>query len=150
VKQHLKHLPEYLVGTTFASKTPVQTAICSQLPGRGSGAAFGKKRRDANYNDPLRVAEGSVGEMQSSRRRVNKAASGRAKVTYEDLLAKSNRMERAGEVDVERLPGLSGRKIWKMNHGKKTRKTVDKHHFTHGRKALAARRRSKKFPGLSS
>lgn len=144
MKQHLKHLPEYLVGSAFASKTPVQRAICAQLPGHSSGASFGRKRHSVSYNDPLRATEPSSGE--ASRRRGNKAASKRAKVTYEDLLAKGNRMERAGEVDVERLPGLSGRKIWKMNHGKRTKKTLDKHQFSHGRKAIAAKRRSKKFP----
>uniref|UniRef100_A0A7S4W8V4 RNA helicase n=2 Tax=Alexandrium monilatum TaxID=311494 RepID=A0A7S4W8V4_9DINO len=113
--QHLQAVPSYLVPDSFDASTPVQQAVREDAAARG-GAATGQARRrklqQARRSDPLQALE----------------PTGRAKtrpwLTREAMVRKDAQID-AATANVERLPPISGRKIWKVRHHKRVRKPTD-------------------------
>jgi len=118
VRQHLKSVPTYLVPENFTSATPVQQAVRDDAMAKGTVApvsAAVKRRRamQARKQDPL---EGFAAGPKSNKRR--------DRFTRDAMLAKERRINPA-TANVEALPFLSGKKLWKLRHGKRVRKSTD-------------------------
>jgi len=118
VRQHLKSVPTYLVPENFTSATPVQQAVRDDAMAKGTVApvsAAVKRRRamQARKQDPL---EGFAAGPKSNKRR--------DRFTRDAMLAKERRINPA-TANVEALPFLSGKKLWKLRHGKRVRKATD-------------------------
>merc|ERR1719343_292399 len=138
VRQHLRTVPSYLVPEQFVAQTPVQQAVREQAAARGIGVqATGSaaKRRRAmrtRAQDPL---HGSLPPQGAKIKMPH--------LTREAMLAKDRRIN-PKTANVEDLPPISGRKIWKLRHKKHVKRRTD----TVGerkRKTPGQKKRQKKF-----
>mmetsp|Transcript_138558 Transcript_138558/g.430915 ORF Transcript_138558/g.430915 Transcript_138558/m.430915 type:complete len:214 (+) Transcript_138558:651-1292(+) len=106
--KHLEAIPSYLVPDSFAAATPVQQAVRDDAAVRGVPAGQAKRKAPTKVrrSDPLEPM-------------------GRAKkrpwMSRESMIRVDQKLDPT-TVNVERLPPLSGRKIWKMRHKKPIRK----------------------------
>ena len=137
---HLKILPDYLIPDSVRpSANPVQEEIKRQegASGNSAGVSTKKRRNPSDRNDLTQT------KFVSSKKQ---------RFTQEIQIQRSRRMmanaERDGEIlDPERLPALSGRKLWELNHGKQLVKK-DNSQYWGNNKARSAKSRKRKFPGL--
>merc|ERR1712151_1201921 len=103
--------------------------------GGNKSSASAKRRRDiARTKDPL---QGFGVTGVGARKKKN------AMFTREAQIAKERRID-PKTANVEDLPGISGRKLWKMRHSKKVRSKVD-HLGERKLQTPAQKRRQKKF-----
>jgi len=116
IRQHLRHVPFYLVPEQFVAATPVQQAVRDEAARNGGGVSSAVKRRrylHAKKQDPLQSCEALKGRKKRN-----------ARFTREAMEAKEKRIDPA-TANVEDLPPMSGRKLWKLRHGKSVRKKTD-------------------------
>lgn len=107
--QHLAHLPSYLLPEGFAASTPVQKAVRAEVGTSGAGRVSGRAARRMKQ-DPLQTSSN-----------VKSKAMRALRFSREAMLAKDARIN--PEIgNGENLPSLSGRKLWKLRHGKRIRK----------------------------
>ncbi|CAD7936340.1 unnamed protein product [Amoebophrya sp. A120] len=150
---HLRYLPEYLVPKSLAGaqEDPVAKAVREAKsteggPGRGGDSISGandKKRRRLMYNDELIAQQQAKNTTTAYRKRKG----GKPVVTTEQMAKIS--MRKDSTADPETLAPLSGRKIWKINHGKRLKKQDRSAFGMGGRKyGRAAKRRAKIFHGI--
>jgi len=118
VRQHLKYLPSYLVPTSLTAKTPVQVAVADQV------GTYGGRSKKRPRTDPLMFTT-------TTRKKFSRAG-------QEAKAAKQGK-----DTNIEALVPLSGRKIWKLNHRKKIKRTDSLAHG--GRSARMVRKTAKKF-----
>merc|ERR1712039_647558 len=143
VRGNLKHVPSYLVPENFTKATPVQQAVREELAamGRTGKTSATKRRRElARTKDPLQgfgVGPGAGGRTGKGKKN--------AMFTREVMEAKERRID-PKTANVEQLPPLSGRKLWKLRHGKKVRK-ANEVAGERKRLTIGERKRKKKFPG---
>lgn len=104
-RAHLESVPFYLVPEQFFAATPVQKAVKEAALKTTERNA--KKRAMAARDDPLRSFEG--------------VATKRRKVTRDQMAAKQAKQD-PKLTNVEDLPPLSGRKLWKLRHKKQIQK----------------------------
>jgi len=140
VRQHLKNVPSYLMPENLTATTPVQQALREEQAAQGGPArTSATKRRQmlraTKSDDPLQGFKPSGGKWKRMDR-----------FTREAMIAKDRRIN-PKTANVEELPPLSGRKLWKLRHGKKCRR---KDHVAGERKRLTIgqRKRQKKFGHL--
>lgn len=100
-RDHLKSVPFYLVPEQFFNETPVQKAVKEAASNTTERNA--KKRSIQARDDPLRSFEGHVKK--------------RRKVTHDMMAAKQAKQD-PKLTNIEDLPPLSGRKLWKLRHKK--------------------------------
>ncbi|CAD7963663.1 unnamed protein product [Amoebophrya sp. A25] len=157
-KSHLRYLPEYLVprslGACGGAEDPVAKAVReSKADGDQSSTGVArslqnsfsdKQRRRLLYNDELLASQlGGERSLNS----MGKRKGGRPVVTQEMMARKSMRLD--SSADPETLPPLSGRKLWKINKGKRTKKPDRSAFGVGGRKfGRSAKRRAKIFHGI--
>eukprot|EP00392_Amoebophrya_sp_AT5.2_P000882 g884.t1 len=150
---HLRYLPEYLVpkslGSSCGGQDPVAEAVrCeNQQDGTSGAVASGsasyheKKRRRLMYNDEL-LSQRQQSSFSASNK---KRKGGKPVITAEQM----ERIKTDASADVDTLPPLSGRKIWKMNHGKRLQKPDRTAYSCGGRKyGRQAKKRAKIFHGI--
>jgi len=137
VRQHLAHVPTYLVPEQFANATPVQQAVREEAASRGAGQApsAAKRRRAlrARDRDPLQGLGLGTGAGLKRNDRFKR----------EVMIARERRID-SKTANVEELPPLSGRKLWKLRHKKHVRAKTN----TPGerkRKTPSQLKRQKKF-----
>merc|ERR1712039_890038 len=141
VRANLKHVPSYLVPENFTKATPVQQAVREELAamGRAPKTSATKRRRElARTKDPLQgfgVGPGAGGRTGKGKKN--------AMFTREVMEAKERRID-PKTANVEELPPISGRKLWKLRHSKKVRKKTD-HLGERKRQTPAQKKRQKKF-----
>jgi len=113
--RHLQAVPSYLVPESFGATTPVQQAVRDDAAARGAltGQAKRKKLMQARRADPLQTFETSAGRPKK-----------RPWLTREAMVKIDKRIDPT-TANVERLPPISGRKIWKLRHNKPVRKSTD-------------------------
>jgi len=113
VRAHLKSVPSYLVPEDFTRATPVQKAVRSANKASGKISVNLKRKRafKARQQDPL------TREIGGTERR-------RDRFTREKAIAKDRKIDPT-TANVEALPALSRHKLWKLQHGKRVRKTTD-------------------------
>jgi len=135
IRQHLRNVPFYLVPEQFQASTPVQQAVRDDALKNGGKVSSAVKRRrylHAKKNDPLQSCE-AVARGKKKRR---------LRFTREAMEAKEKRID-PKTANIEDLPPMSGRKIWKLRHGKTVRKKTDQ--FERRRATYGQRRRAGKF-----
>lgn len=132
IREHLKAVPSYLVPENFVAATPVQQAV-RQAASAEDVSGSTKRRRiiHARTQDPLQSFSAAPGGGK------------RARFTRETMLAKERRINPA-TANIEALPPLSGKKIWKLQHGKRVRKPMDAM-GERRRLPIGVRKRQKKF-----
>jgi ATP-dependent RNA helicase DDX56/DBP9 len=135
IRQHLRHVPFYLVPEQFAATTPVQQAVRDEAAKNGGKVSSAVKRKrylQAKKADPLQSCE-ARSKGQSKRR---------LRFTREAMEAKEKRID-PKTANIEDLPPMSGRKIWKLRHGKTVRKKTDqfgeRRRMTYGQKRRAGK-----------
>eukprot|EP00928_Gymnodinium_smaydae_P070226 TRINITY_DN54117_c0_g1_i1.p1 TRINITY_DN54117_c0_g1~~TRINITY_DN54117_c0_g1_i1.p1 ORF type:complete len:728 (-),score=214.71 TRINITY_DN54117_c0_g1_i1:35-2149(-) len=135
VRANLRTVPHYLVPENYtAAVTPVQQAVREDALRSGAPASSKMKRKrvlNMRQRDPLQAFTGGVGKKS------------KAQVTRERMEQIDRKID-PSTANVEELPPLSGKKIWKMRH----RKPIYNNKDTFGeRKRLTVpqKRRQKKF-----
>jgi ATP-dependent RNA helicase DDX56/DBP9 len=132
IRAHLRHVPFYLVPEHFVAATPVQQAV-RDMGGKVSSQVKRRRYLHAKKQDPLQSCEAG---MHGKKKR-------HARFTREAMEAKERRID-PNTANVEDLPPMSGRKLWKLRHGKSVRKKTDqfgeRRRMTYGQ-----RRRTGKF-----
>jgi len=135
IRQHLKHIPFYLVPEQFVAATPVQQAVRDEAAKNGGKVPSSVKRKrylHAQKQDPLQSCEAS---LKGKRKR-------NLRFTREAMEAKERRID-PKTANVEDLPPMSGRKLWKLRHGKSVRKKTDqfgeRRRMTYGQKRRAGK-----------
>lgn len=116
IRQHLRHVPFYLVPEQFVAATPVQQAVRDEAARNGGKVSSAVKRRrylHAKKQDPLQSCE--AGPKRKHKRQ---------RFTREAMEAKEKRIDHK-TANIEDLPPMSGRKLWKLRHGKTVRKKTD-------------------------
>lgn len=121
IRAHLKHVPAYLVPEHFtAAATPVQQAAREEAMNAGMGQSASAKRRKMQMvkkQDPLHGFSAHTPGAGGKKKRSQM-------YTREMFEAKERRID-PKTANVEDLPPLSGRKIWKLKHGKRVRRKTD-------------------------
>jgi len=105
VRQHLKVVPSYLVPEQFTNMTPVQQAVREDAAARGQ-TGMKKRRKNHKLGDPL------FGDADVSWRKTV------SQKMREDNIRKEKRLDPLAVIP-EKLPPLSGRKLWKLRHKKR-------------------------------
>jgi ATP-dependent RNA helicase DDX56/DBP9 len=134
IRQHLRHVPFYLVPEQFVAATPVQQAVRDEAAKTGGKVSNAVKRRrymQAKKQDPLQSCE--AGPVKGKRKRSQR-------FTREAMEAKEKRIDHK-TANIEDLPPMSGRKLWKLRHGKTVRKKTDQ--FGERRRMTYGQRRRK-------
>lgn len=113
IRRNLQTVPFYLVPEGFTAANPVQQAVRDEVAASGgkiSKAARKSRFLDAKRKDPLQAFQAlpTVGRK------------GRKKFTREQFAHIDRRLD-PKVTNVESLPPLSGRKLWKLNKGKRLR-----------------------------
>jgi len=108
VRSHLRTVPSYLVPENFSAATPVQQAVREDVAARGGVTNSVKKRRKQQLQrqDPLQVLP------------VSASTARRHRFTREKMLARDRKVD-PKTANLEDLPALSNRKLWKLRHGKR-------------------------------
>lgn len=116
IRAHLQHIPSYLVPANFVATNPVQQAVRREAAAQGGVAAGTTRRRilHAHRKDPL----------QNFASRASFKSSRAARFNRERMVAIEKRINPA-TANIEDLPPISGRKLWKLRHGKKVRKKTE-------------------------
>lgn len=133
IRQHLKHIPFYLVPDNFDTSTPVQQAVRAQKAADGKPMSSGVNRRKmlraARRRDLVEHREVATAHKVS-------------KYSRERFEAIERRINPA-TANIEDLPPLSGKKLWKLRHKKTVRKKTDqfgeRKRLTLGQKKLKAK-----------
>jgi len=134
VRANLRTVPHYLVPEHFSAATPVQQAVREDAAKSGTqvGSSRLKRKRmlQARQRDPLQAF------MPGQKK-------GKRQLTRERMEAIDRKID-PSTANVEDLPPLSGKKIWKMHHKKPIRTKKDN---LGERKRItpAQRKRGKKF-----
>lgn len=115
VLRHLRVVPSYLVPDSFGAANPVQQAVRDDAAAQGTLTSQAKRKKmvQTKRADPLQTFETSVGRPKK-----------RPHLTREAMIKKDRRIDPT-TANVERLPPLSGRKIWKLRHNRQIRKPTD-------------------------
>lgn len=129
VRKHLAHVPHYLVPEQFSAATPVQAAV-REAGGKVSAAVKKRRALQAKKSDPL---QGFTPGVKTGRKRFTREY-------FEGVEKRIN----PSTANVEDLPPLSGRKLWKMRKGKHFRKKTD-HVGERKRLSLSQRKAHKKI-----
>jgi len=123
---HLQALPHYLVPEQFAATyTPAQQAAqkAAAEAGLGDSAAAKMKRSDiAKSKDPLQSFD-PKGKTAKQKRQLQKMRR-MEKYNKETFLEMDKKID-PETANIEELPPLSGRAIWKLQHGKSIRRKDD-------------------------
>jgi len=134
IRQHLKHVPAYLVPDGIvANATAIEEAARQEAKAEGLSLSAAMKRKRlqlARKKDPLHgfstTNPGPGGKKKRSQM-----------YSREMFEAKEKKID-PKTANVEDLPPLSGRKIWKLKHGKRIRRKTDqlgeRRRMTYGQK----------------
>merc|ERR1712217_289610 len=137
VRRNLAHIPSYLVPEHFLTSTPVQKAIREDAAAHGTTATQVVRRT-------RRMQERQADPLQGFKATTKKGMR-KLRFSKEAMIAKDRRIQARGGANVEDLPPLSGRKLWKLRHRKSVRRPVD----TLGERRFLSesqKKRKKKFP----
>lgn len=132
VRQHLRHVPTYLVPEQFSAVSPVQQAVRDATGGQVTAEVRKRRRQILRQQDPLQGFSATGGKRKRS-----------VRFSREIMAAKERHIDPT-TANVEDLPPISGRKIWKLRHGKKVRRKVDQM-GERRRLTPSQRKRQKKF-----
>jgi len=156
-----------VVGTSAGNKNPSKQAILeAKMNGELSLNSGRPGGNNSNVNMPSMVQTNervhavlnpkSLRSVHTDASKGKTRKGGKPAITVEQMerIARRNEgssgTDAGGMADPETLVPLSGRKIWKMNHGKRLKKK-DKSSFCFGGRKMGrgARKRAKIFPGLN-
>jgi len=140
IRAHLKHVPSYLVPEQlFSTATPVQQAVRNENTASskaGTPLTAAQRRRRAEHGRKQDVLlQGTRGLTPKQRRLIYG--------TRENMIAKDSRIDPA-TANLEDLPPLARKKLWKIRHNKQVRRSSDML-GERRKKTPHAHKRAKKF-----